>query len=215
MNTWYYIEVKVYCHASAGTVDVHVNGVSKLSLTAQNTKQGTDAFYNQVYIGPPRNTTTALDDVYILDGNGAVNNDFLGTRKVIGLFPASDASVAWTTSAGSTHYNLVNENPEDGDTSYVQSLTSGQADLFGYSGLPPVNTIAGIQINTACKETAAGSHSIITPVKSGSTESDDTAQPVGIQSYIDRRRIVETDPATGVAWTRTGLNAAQIGIKVG
>jgi hypothetical protein len=88
-------------------------------------------------------------------------------------------------------------------------------DLYTYSGVPPVGTIIGIQINTTCKESADTVHKLITPVVSGGTESDDTSQVIGANSYVDRRRIVQTDPATGVGWTLAGLNAAQIGVKVG
>jgi hypothetical protein len=218
INTWYYVELKVYCHATLGTVEVRVNGVTKLSLTAQNTKAGTDGFYDRVRFGSGGGGGTLgnylIDDVYILDGAGSVNNNFLGNHKVVAVVPNGDASTQLTTSSGATHYNLLSENPSDDDTSYVQG-TTGQADLYTYTGLPPVTSIAGVQITTTCRESADSVHNLITPVISNGVESDDAGQIIGASGYVDRRRIVELDPATSAAWTLTGLGAAQIGVKVG
>lgn len=216
-NTWYYIEMAVYCHASAGTVQVNVNGAAKLSLSGQNTKAGTDAYYDRVWYGPSTNYSSyanIFDDLYILDGSGTINNSILGTRRIIGLLPTGDSSVAWMPSAGTTHYNLVDENPVDGATTFVQSSTSGQTDLYTYQGLPPVTSITGVQINTSCRLQGAGQVSLLTPVLSSGTQNDGTSQPILSQSFADQRRIVETDPATGSPWTLSGLTAATIGIKV-
>ncbi len=214
-GTWMHVEVKVYCHATLGTVEVRVAGVTRLLLTNQNTKQGSDAYHNAVrfYFGPSGGN--GVDAVYIVDGSGTVNNDFLGICNVTGLLvPVSDSSVQWATSAGSTHYSLVNENPPNDDTSWVQCATSGQTDLYGYTQSNyGVATILGIQLVTACRVTDTNTYNLLMPVFSGS-QNDGTAQTVLSTNYSDFRRIIETDPNTGAAWTPTALNAATFGVKV-
>jgi hypothetical protein len=88
-------------------------------------------------------------------------------------------------------------------------------DRYTYGGLGGTPTIAGIQINTAVRETDGISHPLITEVVSNGTPSDDAGQTVGTQSYVNKKRIVEVDPATTQAWTLAALNSAQIGIKAG
>ena len=64
-------------------MDVRVNGVSRLSLTGQNTKNGTDNYHNVAVIGCSNYFVIA--DVYVLDNTGTLNNDFLGNVKVVPL----------------------------------------------------------------------------------------------------------------------------------
>ena len=163
-------------------MDVHVNGVSKLSLTTLNTKQGTDAFYNQVRFlvtsegANPALPNSSLDNIYILDGSGSINNNLLGPCQVLGEVPASDSSVAWTPSSGSTHFNLVNEIPPDDDTTWVQGTTSGQVDLYAYTPYSWAGAVViGVQINTTCRVTDANTFGLLMPVVSGA-ESDGTAR---------------------------------------
>jgi hypothetical protein len=214
-STWMHIEVKVKCDGSAGTVEVRVAGVTKLLLTGQNTKAGTDSYHNAVRFYFGSNGGNGVDSAYITDGSGSVNNDFLGLCNVVGLLlPTTDSSVAWTTSSGSTHYSLVNENPPNDDTSWVSSATSGQTDLYGYTQVAyGAATIIGVQLVAACRVTDTNTYNLLMPVYSG-TQSDGTAQTVSITTYSDFRRIIETDPNTGVAWTPTALNAATFGVKV-
>jgi hypothetical protein len=214
VNVWAYVEVKIKCSSSAGTVDVRVNGVSRLSLTGQNTKNGTDNYHNVAVIGCSNYFVIA--DVYVLDNTGTLNNDFLGNVKVVPLFPSGDtATLQWTPSAAGTHYTLVNETKDDDDTSYVQDATSGQVDLWSYQSAPALGAIVGIQVNTTCRDTDANNFSLITRVVSGATVSNDSAQAVNTTSYVSKKRVVETDPNTGGAWGASGLNAAQFGVVVG
>ena len=65
------------------------------------------------------------------------------------------------------------------------------------------------------KDSDATSLALSTLVKSGAAEDAGTGEVIASATYRCLRRISETDPATGVAWTVSGLNAAQFGVKVG
>jgi len=218
-TTWHWIELKVYCHATAGTYEVRVGGVNVLSASNVNTKAGSDAYYDNVVV-PSQTAGTAFryDDIYILDGSGTTNNDFLGNMKVVGIFPNGDVEgyTDFTPSGGSDHYALVDENPTNDDTDYVEASTTGYKDLWDYGAVSGLGaTIAGLQINTEVRETDANSFSLITLIKSSTTESENSAQAIGSTTYKTLRRISATDPATDAAWTASGINAAQFGVKVG
>ena len=213
---WIYIELKVLCNSSTGTATLKVNNSTVLTLTSQNTQAGGHAWHDIVDFFFQGSATGSWDDIYILDGSGSVNNDFLGPQKVLCMYPTGDSgSEQWTTSTGATHYNLVNEQVEDADTTYVVNSAPGQLDMFAYGGLSGTGTIAGIQINTAVRETDTNSHSLITRVISGGTTSDDSGQGVANTSYTNRRRLLDTDPNTSAAWTLAALNAATFGFIAG
>jgi len=218
INTWYYIEFKVVCNDTTGSYELRVDGTSKLSASGIDTKAGSHAYHNIFQMPGPSSGACRFDDLYILDGSGSANNDFLGKRRVVGLFPASDVGgyQEFTCSSGSDHYALVDENPVNDDTDYVESSTTGHKDLWNHSALSGTGTsIAGIQINTMAKESDATSMTLNTLIKSGATEDAGTGEVIASASYKVLRRISETDPATGVAWTVSGLNAAQFGVNVG
>jgi len=211
-HQWVYIEIKVKCHATDGTVEVRVNGVTKLSLTGQNTKAGTHTYHDVLrFYG---STYHYLDDIYYLDTTGASNNTFLGVQRVVGIFPNADtATEQWTPSAGSDHYALVDETKDNDDTDYVESTTSGQVDLWEYGNISGFSTVAGIQVNTTFKRTDATAYSLITEVVSGAATNDDTAV-AATTSYVSKKRILDADPNTSSAWTQNGVNAVKCGVKI-
>lgn len=216
-GTWSYVELKITISDTLGTVDLLVNEVSFLSLTLQDTRNGGNASCDRVqFVGSSTAADdTNWDDIYILDTTGSVNNDFLGSQVVVGLLPAADTSAEdFTRSAGTDSFALVDENPANGDTDYIESSTSANVTRFTYATLSGVANVKGIQINTTCRETDANPFSINNQVKSGATTSDGSNLAIGSTSYVNKSRVVETDPDTAALWTVSGLNAAEIGVKL-
>jgi hypothetical protein len=210
---WRYLELKVKCHDTTGTYEVRLGENTILSATGVDTKAGSNAYHDKVHIWGT-GTSPLLDDFYICDSSGSDNNNFLGNVRVDDIYPNGDNSVAWTKSGGSTNYENVDETPlADDDTTYVESSTTNQTDLYDYGSISGVGSIKGIQINTDCTETDATSYTLITPVSLSGNQSDDTAQAVA-SSYTTLMRIVERDP-DGNLWTINNVNAAQFGVKVG
>lgn len=218
INTWYYIEFKVVCDDSTGSYELRVDVTSRLSASGIDTKAGSHTYHDRFQMVGLSSGACRLDDIYILDGSGSANNDFLGKRRVVGLFPTSDVVgyQDFTCSSGSDHYALVDENPVNDDTDYIESSMTGHKDLWNHSALSGTGTsIAGIQINSMARESDATSLSLSTLIKSVATEDAGSAEVIASANYRYLKRISETDPATGVAWTVSGLNSAQFGVKVG
>jgi len=167
-NHWYYAEIKVKCHGTAGTVEVRIDGIAVMALGPINTQAGSHAYHDCVmlYFGAGY-TYVRWDDMYVCDSTGAYSNDFQGVCKVVGIFPASDSDTAqWTTSAGSDHWALVDENPDNDDTDYVTSSTQGQTDLYHYQSVSGDGSIVGAQVNTTCRVASGTSFIIKEPIKS-------------------------------------------------
>lgn len=75
---WNYIEFKVKISDSVGTWDVQVNGVSVMSGGPGNTDETGAGRPCHLRFGHAGGLALDFDDLYILDDQGSVNNDFLG-----------------------------------------------------------------------------------------------------------------------------------------
>jgi hypothetical protein len=216
-STWAYVEIKVKFHGSTGTVDIHLDGSSVLSLSSQNTSQTGDAYAQSVVFFGSNNGAdhSTFDDLYVLDTTGSINTDFLGPQRIVLLQPNSDTTPnQFTTNTGSTHYDRVSQNPSDGDSTYLEDSTSGHQELFNFDDIANVSAVTALQINTVARLTDANQFSLKNSIKSGATDSDDTGQPVS-NDYQTRYRCVEADPNTSSAWTVANVNTATFGFKVG
>ncbi len=218
VDTWYYVELKVKCNNATGTYEVRVGGANILSDSGVDTRAGAHDYHDLVSFGMAFGLgTVTFDDIYICDSSGAVNNTFLGNSRVVSILPDGDDTAGWNTaSGGSSHYLDVDENPADDDTTYLEDNASGHKDLFDYAAMPgSLGNIRGLAIKTICRETDASSFSIIMPIKSNVTETDDSSQAIGTTSYVTKVRVSELDPDTSAPWVEAGVNAAKFGIKTG
>jgi len=215
-DTWHYLEVKVVCHDTAGAYEIRIDNQTVLSGTDVDTRATDDSRYVMFQF---RNYYQCLDDIYICDTDGTANNDFLGQIVIEGLLPTADGdSSDWTPSSGTDHAAMVDDIPPDDDTFYVESNTENAADLYDYANLSLITTepILGLQVNTDVRMNEfPGDIDLYQPVKSGGTTNDGDPANVAMDDYEVATRILETDPATGSAWTASGVDGAQFGIKVG
>lgn len=216
--TTYYVEAKVVINDTTGSVEVRVNGSSTgwINITGQDTKNTANASANGIMITSPVSSTD-FDDLYICDGAGSTNNDFLGDVRVDCYLPngnGNSSQLVGSDSNSTDNYLLVDEASQNGDTDYVQSATAAQKDTYGFADMSHTPTsIFGVQINMIAKKDDSGNRSICSVTRSGGADTDGATQALGT-TYSDYREISETDPNTAAAWTRTNLNNAEFGVKV-
>jgi len=217
-NTWFYIEFKIKCHASLGTIDVVVNGVNKLTMTGQNTKAGTHSYHNGISLtGTSTANVVYYDDLYVCDNSGSTNNDLLGSRRVVTLYPSANGDSAnWTPLSGDNYTNVDDGSLQDGDTTYVSTAASNVEDLYSYANVTTAPTqINGIMICTDGRVNGTGPYSIQDECKSNITTSNSANQVFAdTVNYTTSIRILETDPDTTNAWTVSGLDNAQFGFHL-
>jgi hypothetical protein len=215
-STWYYVEFKGLLDNSVGTAEVQVNGVSVVSFSG-DTLNGTLTDIDWVNFGTSGSRTDRIDDVYICNGLGTVNNDFLGdiTVEALPVNGNGNSSVLVGSDADSTdNYLLVDESPPS-TADYVESGTEGDKDTYAVSniaGTPSV--IHGIAVNSYVAKTDTGSKFSRPVLRSGTT--DYVAASAALStSYVARQDLWEQDPDTGpAAWITAGVNAAEIGFEV-
>jgi hypothetical protein len=217
-GVFYYIECKFTIASSitAGTCVMRVNGVSDITLAATtNTQNTANAYASVIEFNCPSNITITFDDVYMCDGTGSTNKDFLGDVRVEAIYPNAAGNYSqWTPTGSATNHGCVSETPEDGDTTYNLSATAGNEDtfLFGTLASTPLS-IFGIQTTIVNRKDDAGSRSIKSIVRIGGT--DYAGATVGVAStYSFDTEIHETNPATSAAWTTSVVNALEAGVSL-
>jgi len=213
---WFYIEFKVYCDDSAGTWEVRLNGNLLGNDSGVDTK-GSITNYHQAVRWDTNYSQIQYDDIYVCDGTGTKNNDFLGVMRVVPGWPGTDHTIEWETMVGAPdHSRAVNEIESDDDSLYIEDDDTGNRDIFDYENIiESLGPVAGVMLSTLCRETDAQNFDLINVVRSGGTEYDQPSQQVGSTSYVHRYDILESDPDTGLDWTQATVNAAQFGVKVG
>lgn len=216
-SVYNYFELQVTAATgNGGSLTARVNGSIVINLGSINTSFDGTALINQVGVGSTytgAGTSGYLDDMYIADlTSAAPYNTFLGDVHVSTMFPISNATVAWTPSAGS-NWQAVSEIAMDSDSSYNSSNLPGQQDLFNTAGLSITpTTIYGVQVKMATRMEAAGADQIAGVISSNSVQQIGSGQLVlSNYTYIDQ--IFVADPNTNLAWTKTGVSAAQYGYK--
>ena len=137
---------------------------------------------------------------------------------------ANGASNAWAVSgcAPPTAWQCVDDSPNDGDTSYIVSTTSGTTDsLFNIldwtsTPAPPSPlSIVNVVVEASCRKTGAPSVDVRILVRSsGTTFADGTAQDcANSATYTTWTETWTTDPLDGLPWTLADINALQVGVR--
>lgn len=215
---WFYLEIKVKFHTTVGTVDIRVNGVNVLSLTDVNTDESDSASCTTLRIagGYDNVGSTLFDDLYVCNTLGAVNNDFLGDVRIATLYPTSDGNSSdFTPSTGTDHYALVDEPQLVGDTDHNESGTVGHKDLYGMTTYDGSDTILGVQVVAAVKNTDAGTMAVRPLSRSGATPADNEGDDFILsQTMKGAMQIWEQEPTDTVAWDASKINAAEFGLKI-
>lgn len=212
ISSWHFLEFYVKIHGSAGAVTVKVDGVARLTLTGINTLSTANLYTNRFRFDEG-DRYWRITDLYICDATGTVNNTFLGDIKVGSAVPsAAGDSTQFTPSAGS-NYQCVDEQSQDGDSTYVSSGTVGHIDLYNFPDVTFTGAVGAVSLTVWARKDDAGSRSIRLLVKSGGTVYNSADIALG-NTYQPYQWFLDTDPATGVAWTQAGYNAAQFGFEV-
>ena len=221
IKSWCHIEFKVKHHATAGTVDVRVNGISIISATSLDTigtantyidsfgiTQTSGGYVHDVYV----------DDLYVLDGSGsAPYNDFLGDVKVEVIYPDGNGnSSGMTGSDGNSvnNFELVDENPVV-TTDYVEGSTEGNKDTYAMDnlGAGTSDSVYGVQVSLVQQKDDTGTKYLRPVIRRGSTDYVGTSVSL-TTSWTCSTEIWEQDPSTSLDWTVTNINGMEVGQEV-
>lgn len=216
-GTFCYLEVKFVIHDTLGSVEVRKDGATILNVTNVDTKQTANAFAGTILwpvTSGNESVTLDYDDIYVCDGNGTTNNNFLGDLRIDSVFPNGVGnSSGWTPSAGSNWQN-VDDDPSNDDTDYNASGVPGVKDTYAFPDIPPtVGNVVAVAHNITVRKDDSLTHTFRDVVRRGGTDYPGTTK-TATGSYVMYTEIKETDPSTSAAWTIANLNLAEFGAEV-
>lgn len=214
--TWYHIEIKTFVHDTTGTVEVRVNGTSTgwINLTGQDTQNGGTGVIDTIAFTGPSSVTSDFDHFVVWTTTGNAPIDFMGDSKIVPIYVTGDSAVdnAWTASTGSAKYAMVDETSTNDDTDYIYSSAAGNIQGFTKPACG-VTTIRAVAINVMNRKDDASNYLIAPTCRSGGTTYVNATTAAPAATYTQTQWIYDQDPATAAAWTESGLNNAEFGVK--
>lgn len=228
-NGWYIlVEWKVLLDTtgSNGSVELRVNGISELLVAGIDTTDFASLVWNRalfVASSPSfANPLGTLDDVYVLDSAGAVNNDWLGEHAIEKSSPGGNGNRnQWDTGpvpAQPNHFSFVSENTIDDDNSFlfIHNTDDNKVELFAMSDLTFLtDPVYGLLLEYDLRMDTGGQDNIQPKFRNaGGTEAAGT--PVTINQVSPYKRFIEifeSDPTIAGAWTVANWNAMQVGLE--
>ena len=210
-NTYAYFELSCSLSGNVVTATARVNGF--VVLTGVTYSVGGSTNFDSVYPeGPGGGATGYIDDLYICDGTGGVNNGFLGAVRIYSGTPVADSTpLDWTTSTGTTHYVLVNEIPPDNGTTFVSDNVVGDQDQYLHAtGSPPVgDKILAVQHCIDLNLAESGSRQVSSCIN---------GTPHGAATITTTFHIYtqpyDVNPVTGTSWKIADFATLPIGVDV-
>lgn len=221
-SVWHYVEFKITFSPTAGSVVVRVDGQEALNITGANTS-GKELAGRVLETSPTKlvvgctadGVPVWIDDLYVCDGSGSTNNDFLGDVGNRRLYPTANGTTnQFTASGGGLNYTYVDEEDVDDDATFVESSTAGDNDLYAISdpAVTPTDIVA-FNVVVVAKSDDGGAKTGRNMILSGSTEGLGDIYSLSAD-YASYRALFPVDPATGTAWTSSGINNVEIGVEV-
>ena len=212
---WHYVELQVTQGTSNGVLSVRINGILAIQMTAQNTIQGGGQLLT-VFVGavPGESSplTVDVDDFYIADTSGTINNTFLGDVRVDALkAQANGALNQWTVEAAASAWEAVSD---DDEATAIRAATAGLRQSFDIEPLPVMATpaIHGVQLTMLARKTDAGLGKVKGLVVSGAQSAVST--DVILQEQLAwHTALFERNPNGNVQWTEAAFNAAEFGVE--
>lgn len=208
-----------------GQIEIRVNGqtvVNANGIDLQN--QGLPSVEQYVWGSPNTSPvfTGTMDcaDPFAWNDSGAVNNDFLGDLILLRINPTGDETASdWVRNTGANDYETIDDTAPDADTTYIEATVGSPNAVSEYSlSNVPANTSDVIAVITQAmmRKTDAGDGSVQVSMLSSDigsppapAASNGTDRPM-TTSYTYYADIHQTDPATGVRWTPSAVNAARL-----
>ena len=156
-----------------------------------------------------------LDDIYILDDQGAIpQNDFLGECRIQTQSPSANGDTNSFLAVGAlSNYQAVDDIISDDDATYVRSGTVGNIDDYAMGTVNMTGTIYGVQVNLTYRKDDVGVRTITPIIKSGGTFYEGSLFTCQ-SDYGVAQKIWPLEPHANSAWTNTSVNALAAGIKI-
>ncbi|MCM2480208.1 hypothetical protein [Serpentinimonas maccroryi] len=219
-GVWHYIELQVVQGdpgVANGSLTVRINGVEAMQVNQQMTRGASETGLRSVFVAArPDNYAIArvdVDDLYITDASGTVNQGFLGDVRIDVLRPRASGSVTqWEVQPGtSTDWQALSD---DSDASVLRAAAAGLRHSVAMQALPTLRSpvIHGVQVMLLARKSDAGQAAMRSLALSGAQAA--LGAPVALlDTLVWHQTMIENDPNGGAPWTPASLAAAEFGAE--
>lgn len=210
-NAWYHLSFK--CNFTTGAISVQKEGTEILSATDGAPLGGVAGLWKVT----DRPATTAgsppyLKDMCWGDTTGTQNNDHPGPVAVYDTRTDADVTLGgWTTSSGTTAWDLLDETPPN-DADYVSANDTppAPAECTLTSLDPDVTSVRAVMSIVRALKTDGGDGNLQINLTPDGVNYDNGADRPITTAATYWSDISEVSPATGLPWTPSEVNAARI-----
>lgn len=210
-STWHYLEAMVLLgDAGVGQYQVFLDGAEIIPLTTADTKNGgTKTVFDSH--GLRGNNSCYLDDYYVANAAGSINNTFYGDTEVLALFPIGAGDLTQLTPSAGANWQCVDDTGTASLTDYVSGLTDGDRDRYAMTQIPNAGTIHSATITLAAAKLGTDAKFVRTNIKSGATVAEGTSKVLSTSLAYLAPTMRELNPDTSAAWTPSQINAINVG----
>lgn len=226
--TWTHYGITHAIHATDGFLSLYINGVLALSLTGDTRLygqgSGTPVFATTAAYawgagayqsgGVAFASPTRIDDLYLDSYVGEADAPVPARIFDVALADGAGADSEWTPDSGS-NYEMIDDNPNDGDTTNVKALSAGLDDLytFGNITVPTDHRIVAVLPTIFAKRLDSEIASTIKAIAydgANTAESAELELPMDYANPVFSRMTAQPD---ALEWNETDFNAMQFGIR--
>ncbi len=215
VDEWHYFELLTTI-GNSGSATVRLDGLTVITFTG-DTQQTANATADTYRLGNSTGRGSSglarYDDVYVHAGGSAALLGDIEVNRV--LLTADGAHTDLAATGAASRWQAVNEAPgHDSDTSYVAGGigTSAQNTAIHAAIGAASLDVKAIQVR-AYGRAESGTAGLTPIVRRGGTTYAGTSTSVGT-TYACARHVWQTDPSTSAAWTRAGVDAAEVGVRL-
>lgn len=211
MNAWWYIEIEV--DKVGQEVRIFANDVLQLTVPLP---AGVTNNYTLTWGMPSVSAVAAtmeIDDFYVADGSGTLNNSRLGPVAIVTRAPTSDVVKQWDIVGGAmtNHYEVAAQlDPGRANAPYLQANVEGKTDSFtSNTVMPNDNEIFAVSLVSFAKKGDLDDRQLGMKISTTSGAEEKTVPLT--EGYRYRQAIFEQAPG-GVAWNRNRVESSEFGI---
>jgi hypothetical protein len=213
-GVWEFLQFRVTIANSGGTAELRINGKVAATFTGDTQNTANASCNGWMYREDPSGNARRIANIVVYSDAGNAPNNWTPETRIWDTLPTgAGGTTQWTPSAGA-NWQCVDEQPSNGDTDYVSAASAPLTDTYSCPAEATAGSIIyAVAVHATARKDDAGTNEVDGVLRSAGADYANGA-PAGLTaSYARYRWLWETDPATGVAWTVAGANAAQPGIR--
>jgi hypothetical protein len=210
-GVWRWFEVQVKVHDTTGTYEVRVDGVTVMSASGLDTRNGgAVGTINTIRIGCGLSQESVfMDNLYLASGSAG----FQGEGRCVTDVATADGGLTDFAASTGNRWACVDEIPQNGDTDYISSSTSGHRSTFTMATFGLTGTIKALALSIFGRKDDAAARTLQAMLRRSGSNQDHADTWALSTSTAKYESIWNTDPFTASAWADSNIDSTEYGIE--